>query len=59
MYLEKLGYDFSVLRSSVDSKEFMGFDEIKSYFWKKDLHVWLKFKDTEKVPINEVDDVAN
>ena len=59
MYLEKLGYDFSVLRSSVDSKKFMGFDEIKSHFWKKALHVWLKFKDTEKVPINEVDDVAN
>ena len=59
MYLEKLAYDFSVLRSSVDSKKFMGFDEIKSYFWKKALHVWLKFKDTEKIPINEVDDVAN
>ena len=59
MYLEKLGYDFSVLRSSVDSKSLMGFEEIKSNFWKKALHIWLKFKDNEKVPINEVDDVAN
>ena len=33
MYYEKLGYDFSVLRSSVRSKHFTGFNEIRSQYW--------------------------
>ena len=61
MYYEKLGYDFSVLRSSVRSKHFTGFNEIRSQYWKKALEVWLNLKvvKNEDTPnADEVDDIA-
>ena len=61
MYYEKLGYDFSVLRGSVWSKHFTGFNEIRSQYWKKALEVWLNLKVVKKEDtpnIDEVDDIA-
>ena len=61
MYYEKLGYEFSVLRSSVRSKHFTGFNEIRSQYWKKALEVWLNLKvvKNEDTPnVDEVDDIA-
>ena len=61
MYYEKLGYDFSVLRSSVKSKHFTGFEEIQSQYWKKALEIWLNQKmnkNDNTLNIDEVDDIA-
>ena len=60
MYYEKLGYEFSVLRSSVKSKHFTGFEEIRSQYWKKALEIWLNLKinKNDNTPnIDEADDM--
>ena len=59
LYYEKIGMDFSVLRSSVVSKYFIGLEEIKSPFWKSALKLWLDFNKKEICNVTDVRDIAN
>ena len=59
LYYEKIGMDFSVLRSSVVSKNFIGLEEIKSPFWKSALKFWLDFNKEEICNVTDVRDIAN
>ena len=59
LYDEKIGMDFSVLRSSVVSKNFIGLEEIKSPFWKSALKLWLDFNKEEICNVTDVRDIAN
>ena len=56
---KKIGMDFSVLRSSVGSKHFIGLEEIKSPFWQSALMLWLDFNRREICNVADVRDIAN
>ena len=48
--LEILGTDFSVLKSSVTSKEFKGLGLISSQFWRQALKIWLDYNLSDEQP---------